>query len=75
MTFTSDKAAAVDDEDKVLNEGPSAHCFHQQRLMRKVREEEEDEDDRGRNNCLHVVARNVFLFLLNCSAWPCLSLA
>ena len=27
---------------------------------------------RGGNKGLHVVARNVFLLLLNCSAWPCL---
>ena len=28
---------------------------------------------RGGNKGLHVVARNFFLLLLNCSAWPCLA--
>ena len=27
---------------------------------------------RGGNKCVYVVARNFFLLLFNCSAWPCL---
>ena len=30
---------------------------------------------RARNKGLYVVARNFFLLLLNCSAWPCLAVA
>ena len=30
---------------------------------------------RARNKGLYVVARNFFLLLLNCSAWPCLGVA
>ena len=30
---------------------------------------------RARKKGLHVVARNFFLLLLNCSAWPCLAVA
>ena len=30
---------------------------------------------RAREKGLYVVARNFFLLLLNCSAWPCLAVA
>ena len=41
------------------------------RLQRK-RAQKHEHMYRGRNKGLYVVARNFFLLLLNCSAWPCL---
>ena len=48
------------------------HLFGGDFGVRRDQKGKEVNDYRGENKGLYVVARNVFLLLLVCSAWPCL---